>query len=114
MTAYRLADVPGLVASLGRRITRRRPRLAVVDCIAGLRAIAELTVVAPDEPGKGLSILRNVNPDCRTSVDIDRKGVMLADTDEELDKVYRIIRDGRRCLTFTFDGNVLGEEQFEL
>lgn len=68
----------------------------------------------PDESGKGLSILKKVTPECRTSVDIDPEGVMLADNDEVLGKVYRVVRDGRRCLTFTFDGNVLGEEQFEL
>ena len=66
-----------------------------------------------DKPDTGYLILKQIFLGHRHFVSIGPEGVMLADTDEVLGKVYDILRSGKTGIIFPHDGSVLGEDELE-
>lgn len=66
-----------------------------------------------DEPGEGFAIIKQLYPGGRSLVGIGPEGVMLADTDETLGKVYDLRRAGKAGMIFLHDGTVIGEGEGE-
>lgn len=66
-----------------------------------------------NESGEGFVILKQIYPGCRHFVSIGPEGVMIADTDETLGKVYDLRRAGKAGIVFPRDGTVVGEDECE-